>query len=67
MPFSPSGCTIFAIAAGAQNIGTLIFWPSIVVVVSTSFTLTSIRGRRPMSVYAELFRAFVLRSVAADE
>ena len=66
-PFSPSGCTILAMAEGAQKIGTRRFCPSIVVLVSTSFTLTSIRGRRPMSANAELLRACVWRSVAAEE
>lgn len=66
-PFSPSGCTIFAIAAGEQNIGSDMGCPSIVVLVSTSFTFVNILGRKPISLYAEEFRALVLRSVAAEE
>jgi hypothetical protein len=64
---SPPGCTNFASAAGAQKIGTDIFWPSMVVLVLHSRTFFKIRGRNPMSAYALLLRFLVCKSVAALE
>lgn len=67
IPFSPSGCTKRANAAGLTKTGIGLFTPRSFVLVSTFLTSRSTRGRNQIRSNMDRFASRVIRSVAADE
>jgi len=67
MAISPSGCASLAMAAGLTKKGALESRPRIFLLVRTSLTLRSTRGRSIRRLCTSALARSVTRSVAADE